>query len=409
MSEPSARAAGSSAGPSQGRDGVVALSCARAGAGPSSRKSGATCDSAKPRTAARPAIFGTPINSPSLPPNLGALQVRRFCLSAGATSFARSARCNRHRGESTRLFRRLDCARTEHISCLIFDKPACVPDDACTAAGEELVNTATATPAEAMPAKHADRLIDMRVTAIRYAARDTNLYEFAPLDGKPLPTYEPGAHIDLHLPNGLIRQYSLIRAEPDPSSYSVTVKRDPASRGGSRYVHDELRVGRTLKISAPRNNFPLVEDAGHVVLLAGGIGITPIWCMVQRLHKLGRSFKLHYACRSRADTAFLQALETIGHTQFHFDDENGDKVLDIKPIVSAAAREALLYCGGPMPMLHAFEAATADWPREQIHVEYFTPKPGAEEKKGGFVVELARSGQEFVIPAGKSILQVLLD
>ena len=211
MSEPSALAAGSSAGSSQGRDGVVALSCARAGAGPSSRKSGATSDSAKPSTAAvRPAIFGTPINSPSLPPNLGALQVRRFCLSAGATSFARSARRNRHRGESARLFRRLDCARTEHISCLIFDKPACVPDDACTAAGEELVNTATATPAEATPAKHADRLIDMRVTAIRYAARDTNLYEFAPLDGKPLPTYEPGAHIDLHLPNGLIRQYSLI-------------------------------------------------------------------------------------------------------------------------------------------------------------------------------------------------------
>jgi tetrachlorobenzoquinone reductase len=275
--------------------------------------------------------------------------------------------------------------------------------------GETSLTTATAPPGEAMPVKSADGLIEVRVTAIRYAARDTNLYEFAPLDGKPLPTYEPGAHIDLHLPNGLVRQYSLIRAEPDCSSYAVSVKRDPASRGGSRYVHDELRVGRTLKISAPRNNFPLVEDAGHVVLLAGGIGITPIWCMVQRLHKLGRSFKLHYACRSRADTAFLQALEAIGNTQFHFDDENGDKVLDIKPIVSEAPRGAHLYCCGPMPMLHAFEAATADWPRAQIHVEYFTPKQGVEEKKGGFVVELARSGQEFVIPAGKSILQVLLD
>src|SRR6266403_1220056 len=234
MSEPSARAAGSSAGSSQGRDVVVALSCARASAGPSSRKNGATSDSAKPSTAAaRPAIFGTPINSPSLPPNLGALQVRRFCLSAGATSFARSARRNRHRGESARLFRRLDCARTEHISCLIFDKPACVPDDACTAAGEEFVNTATATSAEAAPAKKTDGLIDMRVTAIRYAARDTNLYEFAPLDGKPLPTYEPGAHIDLHLPNGLVRQYSLINAEPDGSSYTVGIKRDPASRSRS--------------------------------------------------------------------------------------------------------------------------------------------------------------------------------
>src|SRR6266542_6928629 len=312
------------------------------------------------------------------------------------------------RMQFARLFRRLDCARVKHISCPIIDKRASVPDDAGAAAGEPLVNTATAAPAEAMAAKTADRLIDVRVSATRYAARDTNIYEFAPLDGKPLPPYEPGAHIDLHLPNGLIRQYSLIRPEPDPSSYAVTVKRDPASRGGSRYVHDELRVGRTLKISAPRNNFPLVENASHVVLLAGGIGITPIWCMVQRLQKLDRSWKLYYACRSRADMAFLQALEAMGRAQFHFDDESAGNVLDVKAIVAEAPKDAHLYCCGPTPMLKAFEAATADWPRARIHVEYFTPKQAAD-KKGGFVVELARSGQEFVIPEGKSILQVLLD
>src|SRR5262245_62215379 len=100
----------------------------------------------------------------------------------------------------------------------------------------------------------------MRVTAIRYAARDTNLYEFAPLDGKPLPPYEPGAHIDLHLPNGLVRQYSLINAEPDASSYTVGIKRDPASRGGSRYVHAELRVGQTRTHRAPLNNMPKVGN-----------------------------------------------------------------------------------------------------------------------------------------------------
>jgi tetrachlorobenzoquinone reductase len=270
------------------------------------------------------------------------------------------------------------------------------------------VNSIFATPAETTPAKTNDRLIHVRVTAIRYAARDTNIYEFAPLDGQPLPPYEPGAHIDMHLPNGLIQQYSLIRAEPDPSCYTVTVKRDPASRGGSRCVHDELRVRNTLKISPPRNNFPLVENAGHVVLLAGGIGITPIWCMVQRLHKLGRSWKLYYACRSRADMAFLQPLETMGYTHFHCDDENSSNVLDVASIVAATPKEAHLYCCGPTPMLRAFEAATAGWPRAQIHVEYFTPKQEAG-RKCGFVVELARSGQEFVIPEGKSILQVLLD
>jgi tetrachlorobenzoquinone reductase len=272
------------------------------------------------------------------------------------------------------------------------------------------LNTVTAISAETAPpkTKAPEGLIEVRLTAIHYAARDTNLYEFTALDGKPLPPYQPGAHIDLHLPNGLIRQYSLIEPEPDPASYAIGVKRDPASRGGSRCVHDDLRVGKTIKISAPRNNFPLVEDASQVMLLAGGIGITPIWCMVQRLERLGRSWQLYYACRSRADMAFRQALESMSGAQFHFDDESGGRFLDIAAIVAQAPKDAHLYCCGPTPMLNAFEAATAGWPREQVHVEYFTPKQEAA-KTGGFVVELARSGQEFVIPEGKSILQVLLD
>jgi ferredoxin-NADP reductase len=272
------------------------------------------------------------------------------------------------------------------------------------------VNTATAIPATTAPstAHAAEGLIDVRLTAIRYAALDTNLYELTSLDGKPLPPYEPGAHIDLHLPNGVVRQYSLLEAEPDPTRYTIGVKRDPASRGGSRYVHDELRVGRPLKISPPRNNFPLVEDAGHVILFAGGIGVTPIWCMVQRLATLERSWRLYYACRSRSDMAFLQALESMASSQFHFDDEAQGKFLDIEAIVAGAPKDAHLYCCGPTPMLKAFEAATANWPRDQIHIEYFTPKQ-VPAKTGGFVVELARSGKEFVIPEGKSILQVLLD
>ena len=270
------------------------------------------------------------------------------------------------------------------------------------------MNTVISAAAAPARSQAPDGLIEVRLTAIRYAARDTNLYELTGLDGNPLPAYAPGAHIDLHLPNGLIRQYSLIKAEPDPASYTVGVKRDPASRGGSRCVHDELRVGKTLEISAPRNNFPLLENANHVILLAGGIGITPIWCMVQRLKKLGRSWKLYYACRSRSDMAFLQALEAMTSAQFHFDDESAGKFLDVASIVAGARKDAHLYCCGPTPMLKAFEAATANWPRQQTHVEYFTPKQAAD-KRGGFVVELARSRQEFVIPEGKTILQVLLD
>jgi tetrachlorobenzoquinone reductase len=272
------------------------------------------------------------------------------------------------------------------------------------------VNTTMATPAVAAPAaaEAAQGLIEVRLHAIRYAARDTNMYELARADGKALPPYEPGAHIDVHLPNGLVRQYSLLDAEPDPARYTIAVKRDPASRGGSRCVHDELRVGRTLTISAPRNNFPLAEDAKHIILFAGGIGITPIWCMVQRLAKLGRSWQLYYACRSRADMAFLQALEEMSSSQFHFDDESAGRFLDVAAIIADAPKDTHLYCCGPTPMLKAFEAATASWPRAQIHVEYFTPKQEAP-KTGGFVVELARSGREFIIPEGKTILQVLLD
>src|ERR1700686_1499930 len=191
------------------------------------------------------------------------------------------------------------------------------------------MDTATAPTTAAGPTA-AHSLIDARLSNIEDVARDTKLYTFQRVDGARLPAYKPGAHIDLHLPNGLLRQFSLTVPADNPDSYTVGVKRDENSRGGSRYIIEQMKVGDQIKISAPRNNFPLVEEAEHVVLFAGGIGITPIWCMVQRLGALGRSWKLNYACRSRADMAFLQSLEKFEAKYFHlhFDDEAG-KVLDI--------------------------------------------------------------------------------
>ena len=251
-------------------------------------------------------------------------------------------------------------------------------------------------------------MIDVRLTTIRYAARDTNLFEFSRIDGEVLPAYEPGAHIDLHLPNGLIRQYSLVLAKPDPSAYTVGIKRDAGSRGGSRFIHEQLRVGDVIKISAPRNNFPLKADASHAILFAGGIGITPIWCMVQRLAERGCSWKLYYSCRSRADMTFLKALEAMASATLHFDDEADGKFLDIAALVAEAPKDGHLYCCGPASMLAVFETATANWPRERIHAEYFTSKV-EPAKTGGFTVELARSKDEFFISKGKTILEVLLD
>src|ERR1700674_2255003 len=150
------------------------------------------------------------------------------------------------------------------------------------------MDTATA-PATAAGTTAAHGLIDARLSKIEDVARDTKLYTFGRVDGARLPAYKPGAHIDLHLPNGLLRQFSLVVPASDPESYTVGVKRDENSRGGSRYIIDEMKVGDQIKISAPRNNFPLVENAEHVVLIAGGIGITPIGCMAQQLGALGRS------------------------------------------------------------------------------------------------------------------------
>jgi tetrachlorobenzoquinone reductase len=275
------------------------------------------------------------------------------------------------------------------------------------------MDTATAPSAagaKSTPAA-ASHLIEARLTDIQPVARDTNIYTFRRVDGARLPAYKPGAHIDLHLPNGLVRQFSLVLPNADPDSYTVGVKRDENSRGGSRYIVEQMKVGDAIKISAPRNNFPLVENAEHVTLFAGGIGITPIWCMAQELAALGRSWKLYYACRSRADMAFLDALEKLDDKfrHLHFDDEAG-KVLDLAAAIAETPASAHLYCCGPNPMLKAFEAAAANRPRGLVHVEYFTPKDdAAAAATGGFWVELARSGEEYFIPEGKKILEVLYE
>ena len=145
----------------------------------------------------------------------------------------------------------------------------------------------------ANPALTNDQPFEAVLTAIRMAARDTNLYTFARADRGPLPGAMPGAHIGVILPNGIERQYSLIHYGPGFSEYTVGVKRDANSRGGSVFMHDQLRVGMKVMLVPPRNNFPLKEDADLVVLLAGGIGITPIYCMVKRLIELKRPFELH--------------------------------------------------------------------------------------------------------------------
>ena len=248
--------------------------------------------------------------------------------------------------------------------------------------------------------------LTLRLTAISYAAEGINLYEFAAPDGAALPAYEPGAHIDLNLPGGVMRQYSLARPYRPGQPYQVGVKLDAKTRGGSRWLHAEARVGSLFQVGGPRNNFPMDEGASHTVLIAGGIGVTPIWCMAQRLAEIGASFEMHYAVRGRSDAAFLHALERMSaKARLHVDEEAGG-VLDVAAIVRAAPADAHLYCCGPAPMLEAFEAAAAGRPEGYAHVEYFSA-PALAPLEGGFVVALARAGREFVVPPGSTILETL--
>ena len=247
----------------------------------------------------------------------------------------------------------------------------------------------------------------LRIKSASWEAPNIVSYELRSLEGGELPPFTAGAHIDITLPNGLVRSYSLINPQSERHRYVIAVQRDRASRGGSKWVHENFRAGDVITINGPRNNFALDESAQKSLFIAGGIGITPILSMIERLSVLGREWELIYCSRQRSGTAFLELLETKSEVRFNFDEEPGGKVLDIAAVLEAAADEHL-YCCGPRPMLEAFEQATKDLARERVHVEYFTAKePPAVE--GGFKVVLAKSGREFSVPPGKTILDTLLD
>lgn len=251
-----------------------------------------------------------------------------------------------------------------------------------------------------------ERAIKMRLLAVRKAARNTNLYDFGTCDGSPLPAVAPGAHLDLHLPNGLVRQYSLVSALAREGKYTLGIKRDPGSRGGSSYIHEHLKAGDILTVGPVRNTFPLELDAVNSVFIAGGIGITPMWAMIEVLEARGAPWRLHYACRTRAEALFLDDLKDDPRAELNFDDENGGRFLDLPAIIAAAPPGTHFYCCGPAPMLKAMEAASALIAPERVHVEYFSAtQPVASA--GGFRVVLARSGAEFDVRAGQTILEAL--
>lgn len=273
----------------------------------------------------------------------------------------------------------------------------------------------TGTAADCLSPGPMSERIEVTVTSVTPEAEGIHSWEFRRPDGGELPPFEAGAHVDLWLANGLVRSYSLCNPQSDRDRYVVAINKDPQSRGGSKFIHDKLKSGEQIAISAPRNNFRLVEDAAHVVFIAGGIGITPIYCMIQRLEELGRSWELHYSARLRTMCAFRAQLEALerqkpGRVHLNFDHEAGGRMTNVRELIGTVPSDAHLYCCGPVPLLQAFEAATKDlgWRQSQVHVEYFTAKDDAAVE-GGFTVVLARSQQSFVIPPGQTILETLME
>ena len=254
-----------------------------------------------------------------------------------------------------------------------------------------------------------------RVHAIVLEAEGIASFEFRRADGGELPRFAAGAHIDVHLRPGCVRQYSLCNDPRERHRYVVAVQREEAGRGGSRAMHDELRIGQGVTLGVPRNFFPLAPAATRHLLLAGGIGVTPMMAMVAELEAGQRDFVLHYCTRTPERTAFrarAEALAAAGRCVVHHDLGDPARGLDVRALLREPEPGTHLYYCGPPGFMAAVAAACAHWPAGTVHCEYFSsPADRAAEapRNEPFRIRLARSGVDLDVPADKSIADVLVE
>ena len=254
------------------------------------------------------------------------------------------------------------------------------------------------------------RTADLRVhvAAKTMTADGIAALRLTPIKGT-LPTFQPGAHIDVHLPNGLVRQYSVTNGPGETDHYTIGVKREADSRGGSATIHDSVKEGDVLAISAPRNNFPLRRDATHTIFVAGGIGVTPLLAMARALNAQGLSFEFHYFVQSDDHAAFKREMDEFGTAlTLHkglTPDQTGDA---LRQVLSDPGFARHVYICGPGPMLEATRAIASGqgWEDASVHFEYFKNTTEIDDTTS-FQIDLARSAMTLTVPAGKSILDVL--
>lgn len=254
--------------------------------------------------------------------------------------------------------------------------------------------------------------LQLQVRAIRLQAERTHAFELARPDGTLLPPVQAGAHVDLQLPGGLVRSYSLAGDPLDRTHWLLGVLRERDGKGGSRALHDRVRVGDLITVGAPRNAFALAPDARHSVLLGGGIGITPLKAMAHALAAQGASFELHHCARSPQHAAFaaeLQATVPAGQLHRHFDGGNPAQGLDIAALLARPAPGTHLYCCGPPGFMQACAKASGHWPAGTVHFEHFQPPAtGAPAVPvGGFEVLLARKGIRLQVQPEQTIVRAI--
>jgi vanillate O-demethylase ferredoxin subunit len=253
--------------------------------------------------------------------------------------------------------------------------------------------------------------IAVKVVARRREAEDIVSFELASADGGALPRFAAGAHIDVEIRPGLVRQYSLCNDPEEAHRYLIAVLRDPDSRGGSAAIHDEVEAGQTLRISEPKNHFPLIPASSYL-LFAGGIGVTPILCMAERLARSGAGFRMHYCARSPERAAFVERVRGSAfadRVHFHFDAGGAGQKLDLDAVLEQAPAGTHVYVCGPSGFIDfvAGSARARGWPPEAVHQEYFGAAPLDTSGDASFEVRLASSGKTWVVPAGQTVVQAL--
>ena len=254
--------------------------------------------------------------------------------------------------------------------------------------------------------------IKVWVHTLRFEAQNIISVDLRPMRGQKLVPFQAGSHIDLHLAGNLIRSYSLANDSQETHRYLLGILKEKSSRGGSVYIHEQLRVGMQLTISEPRNNFPLNEEADHSVLIAGGIGVTPILSMAKRLEALGKSFEIVALGRSRSAFAFADDIAELKcPVHWHFDDtSNGSPNLHELLQTRPPKGNAHYYACGPAAMLDAFETACQTLGYANHHIERFAAVEvkAADDARRSFTVELKKSGKTFEITPDTNLHQQLI-